>query len=116
TIDMYRRTVAPAFVTFNRNIRARYAAVTSLPCIGFIPTITSILPLQTRQVINVDWEHTFEIASITYSVGQRICNRSPQSLLLAAGNDGVLLMEDSPRSEEHTSELQSRGHLVCRLL
>src|SRR5690625_6717839 len=24
--------------------------------------------------------------------------------------------EASPRSEEHTSELQSRGHLVCRLL
>src|SRR5690625_7097744 len=23
---------------------------------------------------------------------------------------------DLPRSEEHTSELQSRGHLVCRLL
>src|SRR5439155_19985981 len=23
---------------------------------------------------------------------------------------------NSPRSEEHTSELQSRGHLVCRLL
>src|SRR5690625_6489460 len=23
---------------------------------------------------------------------------------------------DSSRSEEHTSELQSRGHLVCRLL
>src|SRR5207253_4739634 len=23
---------------------------------------------------------------------------------------------DPPRSEEHTSELQSRGHLVCRLL
>src|SRR5690625_5723398 len=23
---------------------------------------------------------------------------------------------DQPRSEEHTSELQSRGHLVCRLL
>src|SRR5437870_10543239 len=32
----------------------------------------------------------------------------------------VLLWEDAmrgtPRSEEHTSELQSRGHLVCRLL
>src|SRR5439155_10609919 len=27
---------------------------------------------------------------------------------------GVLLWHD--RSEEHTSELQSRGHLVCRLL
>src|SRR5690625_2753778 len=24
--------------------------------------------------------------------------------------------DDGPRSEEHTSELQSRGHLVCRLL
>src|SRR5690625_7050965 len=24
--------------------------------------------------------------------------------------------EITPRSEEHTSELQSRGHLVCRLL
>src|SRR5207253_8715264 len=32
---------------------------------------------------------------------------------------GVTIAEDvrdSPRSEEHTSELQSRGHLVCRLL
>src|SRR6266508_6518885 len=25
-------------------------------------------------------------------------------------------LQRSPRSEEHTSELQSRGHLVCRLL
>src|SRR5690625_5405422 len=25
-------------------------------------------------------------------------------------------VDNSPRSEEHTSELQSRGHLVCRLL
>src|SRR5690625_5593414 len=37
--------------------------------------------------------------------------------------DGLTLIEDSiemtiggTRSEEHTSELQSRGHLVCRLL
>src|SRR2546429_5239142 len=28
----------------------------------------------------------------------------------------VLSMEKKPRSEEHTSELQSRLHLVCRLL
>src|SRR5439155_26720112 len=27
-----------------------------------------------------------------------------------------LLKNSSTRSEEHTSELQSRGHLVCRLL
>src|SRR5437870_7244713 len=28
----------------------------------------------------------------------------------------VLPVLDGARSEEHTSELQSRGHLVCRLL
>src|SRR5439155_24790059 len=30
--------------------------------------------------------------------------------------DAVVLPEQVLRSEEHTSELQSRGHLVCRLL
>src|SRR6266498_4699735 len=30
--------------------------------------------------------------------------------------DPALLAEVLPRSEEHTSELQSRPHLVCRLL
>src|SRR5690625_2365903 len=30
--------------------------------------------------------------------------------------DEVKDRKKSPRSEEHTSELQSRGHLVCRLL
>src|SRR5258708_28102854 len=29
---------------------------------------------------------------------------------------GVLYVLDEPRSEEHTSELQSPDHLVCRLL
>src|SRR5437870_11026132 len=31
--------------------------------------------------------------------------------VLCVGRDST-----NPRSEEHTSELQSRGHLVCRLL
>src|SRR5690625_1523631 len=30
--------------------------------------------------------------------------------------DGISTVECAGRSEEHTSELQSRGHLVCRLL
>src|SRR5690625_5932505 len=29
---------------------------------------------------------------------------------------GITVMVPNSRSEEHTSELQSRGHLVCRLL
>src|SRR5690625_6960660 len=30
-------------------------------------------------------------------------------------NTGKMISEANIRSEEHTSELQSRGHLVCRL-
>src|SRR5437870_9958857 len=30
--------------------------------------------------------------------------------------EGKTVVSVLPRSEEHTSELQSRGHLVCRLL
>src|SRR5690625_6171531 len=32
------------------------------------------------------------------------------------GNDSIITSFKEERSEEHTSELQSRGHLVCRLL
>src|SRR5439155_25592718 len=32
------------------------------------------------------------------------------------GGRGRVPRRSPPRSEEHTSELQSRGHLVCRLL
>src|SRR5207253_8157884 len=34
----------------------------------------------------------------------------------SGGNDGPVAVPHQSRSEEHTSELQSRGHLVCRLL
>src|SRR2546429_5837289 len=50
-------------------------------------------------------------------------DRNPQAVtrLIAAGGEGVTLESlmqraDIVRSEEHTSELQSRLHLVCRLL
>src|SRR5690625_6776464 len=39
------------------------------------------------------------------------------SSLLPSVSSYTLVQEDGmERSEEHTSELQSRGHLVCRLL
>src|SRR5207253_7905646 len=48
---------------------------------------------------------------------------APRSSAPKNGVYGVVQMRSSPevmstetRSEEHTSELQSRGHLVCRLL
>src|SRR5439155_8597202 len=37
-------------------------------------------------------------------------------LVGAPANFRALVERGSSRSEEHTSELQSRGHLVCRLL
>src|SRR5437660_3137131 len=44
--------------------------------------------------------------------------RDPPRYLAALGRRGAgpAVVRERPRSEEHTSELQSRGHLVCRLL
>src|SRR4030043_1887857 len=44
--------------------------------------------------------------------------RSSSSILLRVGatRHGALISLSKRRSEEHTSELQSRLHLVCRLL
>src|SRR5690625_3797020 len=36
--------------------------------------------------------------------------------ILARALESITEIQDPRRSEEHTSELQSRGHLVCRLL
>src|SRR5690625_6903493 len=42
-----------------------------------------------------------------------VFGRDEKLPVVAWGNGAC---NNSPRSEEHTSELQSRGHLVCRLL
>src|SRR5690625_6357624 len=46
-------------------------------------------------------------------VGATLCD-ALEKLAGARGTTGLRV--DASRSEEHTSELQSRGHLVCRLL
>src|SRR5439155_20588378 len=52
--------------------------------------------------------------------GLQLLRPRPRLLLLlqhaAEGGGGGGVVEGPARSEEHTSELQSRGHLVCRLL
>src|SRR5439155_22768279 len=42
--------------------------------------------------------------------------RGTRHQLHRARRRAARLRSQGPRSEEHTSELQSRGHLVCRLL
>src|SRR3712207_7666436 len=46
---------------------------------------------------------------------QRAAN-GPADAAAGAGDDHDLVLEHGFRSEEHTSELQSRQYLVCRLL
>src|SRR2546429_7247882 len=47
---------------------------------------------------------------------RQTCCRKKASRRAAAGHRGEHGMRTERRSEEHTSELQSRLHLVCRLL
>src|SRR5207253_8820445 len=43
-------------------------------------------------------------------------NNKDEAFLRRSADEGATVVLDASRSEEHTSELQSRGHLVCRLL
>src|SRR5690606_5701919 len=53
------------------------------------------------------------LLDLTASAGLAHGDLSAYNLLV---HDGQLVLIDLPRSEEHTSELQSRENLVCRLL
>src|SRR5690625_6439303 len=59
-------------------------------------------------------------AEIEISTGQKVLNFCANNYLGLSSHPEVVQAAkdtlDSRRSEEHTSELQSRGHLVCRLL
>src|SRR3712207_7805983 len=55
-------------------------------------------------------EHRQERATLPGRIGQ------PLSEVASRGTDQPLRKFASERSEEHTSELQSRQYLVCRLL
>src|SRR5690606_40081028 len=54
-------------------------------------------------------DHLAEVCAIMFELGQ-------QALDVRVGLDGHHLLVIQARSEEHTSELQSRENLVCRLL
>src|SRR3712207_8109946 len=62
-----------------------------------------------------DWDHLVQLIQRTEGlsadlVQQRLRNLDVEELNIGTGGDG------DGRSEEHTSELQSRQYLVCRLL
>src|SRR5687768_17723185 len=55
---------------------------------------------------------------ISYGIGKRMSLPFTRALITAALENQLdnVKYHDHERSEEHTSELQSRLHLVCRLL
>src|SRR3712207_8368888 len=56
-------------------------------------------------------------AKNTHTYNLRTYNENSQNLLIKSNEAYyTLILTDLQRSEEHTSELQSRQYLVCRLL
>src|SRR5207253_7051688 len=58
---------------------------------------------------------TFDYEPVALMPDVRVIKLGGQSLM-DRGRAAIFPVLDELRSEEHTSELQSRGHLVCRLL
>src|SRR5690625_6727842 len=83
-----------------------------------------VLPLLEEAVVSPGW-----VSADDFMAGYGAAQAIPGPLFSFAAYLGALITTESPawvvvftaviavfRSEEHTSELQSRGHLVCRLL
>src|SRR5690625_6434522 len=60
------------------------------------------------------YDFTKKSSIIRYS--KEALEEASQSIIEIASKEGLTGHAESIRSEEHTSELQSRGHLVCRLM
>src|SRR5690625_5515843 len=60
----------------------------------------------------------FENGAVANLTASRISLKNMRKMRLFQSNAYISIdfLEKNARSEEHTSELQSRGHLVCRLL
>src|SRR5690625_3691437 len=57
-----------------------------------------------------------DVASVMLTGCTRRCSPADAELVTVAVAASLIEASACRRSEEHTSELQSRGHLVCRLL
>src|SRR5690554_2692781 len=66
--------------------------------------------------LNLDDEIVSKLKSARIDSLEGLFTYDRRTLYTIFSDDEVLLNELNERSEEHTSELQSRPHLVCRLL
>src|SRR5437870_10954750 len=89
----------------------------SHPCSTLFPYTTLFRSLSVDQLHDLGWQTRLEqdlhqqVRGVGHVLGRLEDHRIP-----AQERGEHLPRRDRERSEEHTSELQSRGHLVCRLL
>src|SRR5690625_6017709 len=74
---------------------------------GLLGQVPALVPERTGRVVII---HQPSLREIAAELREQLISEAGREAFLAEVPDG------EERSEEHTSELQSRGHLVCRLL
>src|SRR5690625_5530932 len=79
--------------------------------IGARELSTDDLPDQAQTWVNKNLRYTHGYGVAMSHVNEITKQGQPEYILKNIPSEGEI-----DRSEEHTSELQSRGHLVCRLL
>src|SRR5699024_12152227 len=90
--------------------------------LSLYPPHSDLHSFPTRRSSDLHYNNVEEISSFVVSghansgpYGQDLVCAAVSAVTFGAGN-AVLEITNAPRSEEHTSELQSRFDLVCRLL
>src|SRR5437660_5449404 len=102
--------------TAGRRVRAENTAPNVDPMA--VPATSAVTVAENAYVVGPTTSASARVQAISY-----ISAANPEMPRAAAGSHdgdraccGAGLSGGGARSEEHTSELQSRGHLVCRLL
>src|SRR5690625_5482814 len=79
-----------------------------------LPITTAIVMLLIAASVSMSWVMSFE--GIPQEISSALLGLSDNKIVILLTINLILLVVGMFRSEEHTSELQSRGHIVCRLL
>src|SRR5687768_17834739 len=80
------------------------------------PPTTEIYTLSLHDALPIFLLGAFQVLLSKYSGSEDVVVGSPIAGRMRAEVEGLIGFFVNTRSEEHTSELQSRLHLVCRLL
>src|SRR5690625_6045167 len=103
---------ADKFASFSNDVIGDISGIVS-------GTATAIVVLQISQILGYSDGSAIHISIsviLTSFVAALTVGGKALGKYFAIHNSTEIIMMTGKRSEEHTSELQSRGHLVCRLL